>query len=133
MDCIFCKIVNKEIPCYKVWENENFLVFLDIIPINAGHILIIPKKHNEEVFKLEDDLYNEIFQIAKKLSEHLRKATEAKKIGMLIIGFDINHAHLHLVPLNKGKELNPERAKKASTDELKQMQIKLVEAFKDIY
>lgn len=131
MDCIFCKIVNKEIPCFKVWGNERFLVFLDIVPINPGHILIVPKNHNEEIFKIEDDLYNELFQIAKKLSEPLRKATEAKRVGMMIIGFDINHAHLHLVPLYKGPELNPERAKKATEEELKQMQEKLVEAFKN--
>lgn len=132
MDCIFCKIINNEIPCYKVWENERFLVFLDIVPIKIGHVLLIPKNHSEEIFKLEDDLYNEIFQIAKKLSEPLRKATEAKKVGMMIVGFDINHSHIHLVPLYKGHEFNPEKAQKATEDELKQMQFKLVEAFKSI-
>lgn len=132
MECIFCKIINNEIPCAKVWENEKFLVFLDIMPINPGHILLIPKNHNEDIFKLEDDLYNEIFKTARKLSEPLKKVTNAKKVGMMIIGFDVKHAHLHLVPLHKGPELNPERAKKASEGELQQMQLKLVEAFRII-
>lgn len=131
MDCIFCKFVKNEVTCAKVWENENFLVFLDIAPINPGHILLIPKNHNEDIFKLEDDLYSEIFKIAKKLSEPLKKITDAKRIGMVIEGFGVDHSHLHLVPLYKGHELNPERAKKASEDELKQMQTKLIEAFKD--
>jgi histidine triad (HIT) family protein len=132
MDCIFCKIIKNEIPCSKVWENENFLVFLDIMPINPGHILIVPKNHNEDIFKLENDLYNEIFQTAKKLSEPLKKVTLAKRIGMVIEGFGVDHSHLHLVPLYKGHELNPERAKKASEEELKQMQLKLLELFKTI-
>jgi len=125
-------MVDNQIPCSKVWENEKFLVFLDIVPINPGHILLIPKNHNEDIFKLEDYLYNEIFITAKKLSEPLKKTTDAKRIGMIIEGFGVDHSHIHLVPLYKGHELNPEKAKKASEDELKQMQLKLVEVFKNI-
>jgi len=131
MDCIFCKFAKNEATCAKVWENERFLVFLDIMPINPGHILLVPKIHNEDIFKLEDDLYEEIFQIAKKLSEPLKKITEAKRVGMVIEGFGVNHSHLHLVPLYKGHELNPERSQKASEEDLKEMQEKLVEAFKN--
>ncbi|MFA7000390.1 MAG: HIT family protein [Candidatus Paceibacterota bacterium] len=132
MECIFCKIINNEISCAKVWENEKFLVFLDIMPINPGHVLLIPKNHNEDIFKLEDDLYNEIFKTARKLSEPLKKVTDAKRVGMIIEGFGVDHSHIHLVPLYKGHELNPEKAQKASEDELKQMQLKLVGVFKSI-
>jgi len=132
MDCIFCKFIKNEASCAKVWENERFLVFLDIAPINPGHVLIVPKNHNDEIFRLEDNLYSEIFQIAKKLSEPLKKATEAKRIGMVIEGFGVDHSHLHLIPLHNSHELLTGRAKKASEEELKEMQLKLVEAFKTI-
>jgi histidine triad (HIT) family protein len=125
-------MINNEISCAKVWEDEKFLVFLDIMPINPGHILLIPKNHNEDIFKLKDGLYNEIFKTAKKLSEPLKKVTNAKRVGMIIEGFGVDHSHIHLVPLYKERELIHERAKKASEDELKQMQLKLVEVFKII-
>ncbi len=131
MNCIFCKIIKDEIPAYKVWENDNFLAFLDINPINPGHILLIPKKHFEEIFDLDNDLYNEVFQIIKKISKLLKNIMNAKKIGVIIEGFGVSHAHIHLVPIYNGNELNPERAKKATEEELKEMQNKLVESFKN--
>ncbi len=132
MSCIFCKIIKNEIPAYKVWENNNFLVFLDVNPINPGHILLIPKKHFEEVFDLDDDLYDEVFQIIKKISKPLRNITNAKKVGVAIEGLGVSHCHIHIVPIHNGNELNPERAKKATEEELKEMQTKLVECFKNI-
>lgn len=132
MECIFCKIINKEIQSYPVWEDKDFLVFLDIMPINKGHILIIPKKHEDSIYKLEDYLYKESFLVAKKLSESLRKATNAIKIGIAVEGFGVDHAHVHLVPLYGAHELNPERAQKASPEELKEMQQKLVKEFENI-
>jgi len=130
MDCIFCKIIKNEIPSYKVWENNNFLAFLDLNPINSGHILLIPKKHFNEVFDLYDDLYNEAFQIVKKISKPLRDITKAKKIGIAIEGLGVSHAHIHIVPIYNINELNPERAKKATEKELKEMQNKLSNVLK---
>ncbi len=132
MDCIFCKIIKDEISTYKVWENDNFLVFLDVNPINPGHILLIPKKHFEEVFDFDNNLYNEVFQIIKKISKPLRDITNAKKIGVAIEGLGVPHAHIHIVPIYNGNELNPERAKKATEEELKEMQNKLVDSFKNL-
>lgn len=132
MDCIFCKIINNEIDYFKVWENKKFLAFLDRMPINPGHILLIPKKHQEEIFDLEDNSYIEIFKIAKKISKPLKLVTKAKRIGIAVEGLGASHAHIHLVPIYNGNELNPERAKKATEDELKQMQKNLSKSFKTI-
>jgi len=132
MDCIFCKMIKNEVDCFKVWENENFLAFLDRMPINPGHILLIPKKHQEEIFDLEDSLYIEIFQIAKKISKPLKLVTKAKRVGIAVEGLGVPHVHIHLVPIYNGNELNPERAKKATEDELKQMQKNISESLEFI-
>lgn len=130
--CIFCEIVNNKIPAYKVWENDNFLIFLDLSPINKGHILLMPKKHFIEIFDLDDDLYHEAFQIIKKLSKPLKELMKAKRIGIAIEGLGVAHGHIHIVPIYKGNELNPERAKKATEDELKEMQKKLIKCFNNL-
>ncbi len=124
-DCLFCKIINGEEPCYKVWEDENFLAFLDIAPINPGHILLIPKKHFEQVFDLPNDAYTEIFDVAKDLSHKLRKATSARIVGLAIEGLSIPHVHIHLVPINECNELSPTRAREASVKELEAMHKRL--------
>jgi histidine triad (HIT) family protein len=117
-DCIFCKIAAKEIPAHVVWENEKFLAFADVRPVNPGHLLIIPKDHVDLIFDLPDDRYAEIFMIAKRLSAPLKRATDAKRIGIAIEGFGVAHAHLHLVPLNGPNELNPERARAMDEKEI---------------
>ena len=117
-DCIFCKIANKDIPAHIVWENERFLAFADIMPVNPGHLLIIPKDHTDLVFDLPDDRYAEIFMIAKMLSAPLKRATGAARIGIAVEGFGVPHVHVHLVPVNGPNELNPERAKKMDGEEL---------------
>ncbi len=132
MECIFCDIFAGEAPSFKVWENEDFLVFLDIVPINPGHLLLIPKKHVEDIFALPDRLFDEAFRTAKKLAGPLKRATSAKRIGMAIEGLGVPHAHIHLVPINKGNDLNPDRAKAASQKELGDMQNRLVESFKSL-
>jgi len=124
-DCIFCKITAGEIPSAKVWEDEKFYAFLDINPINPGHTLLIPKKHEDYLFELEDPHYSEIFQQAKKLAPSLKKVTGAKRIGLIVEGFLVPHVHLHLIPIHRGGELDPSRAKKASPEELSQMAEKI--------
>lgn len=109
-DCIFCKIVGKEIPAHIIQEDENFLVFLDVNPVNPGHLLIIPKEHIESVFDLPDEQYKNVFEIAKALSAPLQNAMQSRKIGIAVEGFGVPHAHVHLVPLHNSNELNPERA-----------------------
>lgn len=94
--CIFCKIVAGEIPCQKVWEDENFLAFLDIKPEAEGHTLLIPKKHSASVWEVED--YDEYFKKVKEVAFLLKEKYRAKRIEMKVIGTDVPHAHVHLIP-----------------------------------
>jgi histidine triad (HIT) family protein len=126
-DCIFCKIAAKEIPSNFVWENERFFVFADMRPVNPGHLLIIPKEHTDLIFDLPDDRYAEIFMIAKTLSAPLKRATNAKRIGIAVEGFGVAHAHVHLIPLNGPNELNPERARSIEKKELETIANKIKE------
>jgi histidine triad (HIT) family protein len=109
-DCIFCKIVGREIPAHIIQEDENVLAFLDVNPVNPGHLLIIPKVHVESVFDMPDEQYKNIFETAKALSTPLQNAMQSRKIGIAVEGFGVPHAHVHLVPLHNPNELNPERA-----------------------
>lgn len=120
-DCLFCKIIKGEVPSYKVWEDENFFAFLNINPINPGHTILVPKKHLDYIFDLEEPLYLEIFKTAKKLSEPLKRAVGAKRIALAIEGFVIPHIHIHLVPVNRVNDLDPNRAKKGNPEELSEM------------
>ena len=129
-DCIFCKIVSKEIPASTVWENERFLTILDVQPINPGHLLIIPKQHVDVIYDLPADLYQEVFEIAKQLSVPLQKAMQPKRIGMSVEGFGVPHAHVHLIPINAVGELNPERARTVDQEELKQIAEKIKQEIK---
>lgn len=118
-NCIFCKIIKGEIPSDKIWENERFLAFLDINPLQKGHFMIIPKRHVDYFFDMPADEYKEIFEIAKKLQSPLKKATNAKKIGMIVEGIEVAHAHLHLIPLHGPNAIDPRNAKRASPEEQK--------------
>ena len=128
MNCIFCDFANNEKECFKVWEDEHFLAFLDIHPINHGHTLLIPKEHIADVFNLEEDLYTKLFSSAQMLAQKMKKVFNAPRIGLAIEGFGVDHVHIHLVPVYSGNELNPERAIAASPDELRLIQQKIVSA-----
>lgn len=132
MDCIFCKIIGGSVPSNKIWENENFFAFLDIKPLQKGHILLVPKKHVEEVFDLPQDLYTELFAVAKKLTLPLRQTMRSKKIGLVVEGFGVAHTHLHLIPINNPHELNPEKAYSASKEELLSIQNLILDMAKEI-
>lgn len=100
MPSIFTKIVNREIPCYKITETENCLAFLDINPLAEGHTLVIPKKEVNYLFDLDNDLYNELFLLSKKIAAALDKVIPCKRVGVAVVGLEVPHAHIHLVPLN---------------------------------
>ncbi len=116
--CIFCKIAEGEIDVPKIYEDEKFFAFLDAKPINPGHTLLIPKSHVDYIFDVEEPLYSELFETAKKLAGPIRDAVQSKRIGISVEGFGVPHAHVHLVPINKGFELDPNRAKTANPKEL---------------
>lgn len=123
--CIFCRILKGELSCDKLWENERFMAFLDINPVNPGHFMIIPKRHVDYFFDLTDAEYKEAFEIAKKLQGPLKRATNARRIGLVVEGFAVPHAHLHLVPLHNCNDIDPCRSKPAVAEDLKAMASKI--------
>jgi histidine triad (HIT) family protein len=111
MASIFTRIVEGEIPCYKIAEDANFLAFLDVNPLVKGHTLVIPKKEQDYIFDLEDDLYQGLHLFAKKVAKQLKKHIPCKRIGVAVIGLEVPHAHIHLVPLNQMDDMNFSRKK----------------------
>ena len=105
MSSIFTKIVNGEIPCYKIAEDDNFLAFLDVNPNAKGHTLCIPKQEINKIFDINDDLYLGLMAFAKKIAVALEKSVPCKRIGMAVIGLEVPHAHVHLIPLNEMDEM----------------------------
>lgn len=105
-DTIFTKIVKGEIPCYKIAENDKFFAFLDISPIAQGHTLVITKLQNDYIFDLPDDLLGEMMVFAKKVAVGIKKAIPCNRIGVAVIGIDVPHNHIHLVPINGVGDLN---------------------------
>ena len=98
---IFTKIIKGEIPSYKIAENEDFFAFLDINPNAAGHTLVVPKKEVDKVFDLDDELYTKLFQYSKTIAAAIEKAVPCKRIGISVIGLEVPHVHVHLIPLNQ--------------------------------
>ena len=105
MSSIFTKIVQGEIPCYKIAEDENFLAFLDVNPNAKVHTLCIPKQEIDKIFDIEDDLFLGLMQFSKKIAIALEKTIPCKRIGMSVIGLEVPHAHVHLIPLNEINEM----------------------------
>jgi histidine triad (HIT) family protein len=111
MASIFTRIVAGEIPCYKIAEDANFLAFLDVNPLVAGHTLVIPKKEIDYIFDLEDGSFVELHLFAKEVSKQLKKHIPCKRIGVAVIGLEVPHAHIHLIPLNQMDDMNFSRKK----------------------
>jgi histidine triad (HIT) family protein len=105
MSSIFTKIIKGEIPCYKIAEDDNFLAFLDVNPNAKGHTLCVPKLEIDKLFDLEDELYLGLLQFSKKIAVALEKSVPCKRIGMAVIGLEVPHAHVHLIPLNEMSEM----------------------------
>lgn len=100
MSSIFSKIVSGEIPCYKIAENDAFLAFLDITPLRKGHTLVIPKKEIDYIFDIDDQELADFIQFAKSVAIKIKAAIPCKKVGMSVIGLEVPHAHIHLIPMN---------------------------------
>ena len=100
MPSIFTRIVNGEIPCYKVAEDDRFLAFLDISPLAKGHALVIPKQEIDYIFGIEDKLYQDLFLFAKRVALAIEKVVPCQKMGIAVLGLEVAHAHIHLVPVN---------------------------------
>ena len=108
---IFSKIIAGEIPCYKIAENENFLAFLDVFPLVKGHVLVIPKVEVDKLFDLPEDYLKEILLFSKPIAKAIESAFDCKRCGMSVIGLEVPHAHVHLMPINSSDDLNFTRPK----------------------
>lgn len=122
-NCIFCKIAKGEIPCVKIWEDENFLAFLDIMPSVEGMTLVIPKKHYESnLSKIPDKVYSDLFLAAKKVTLLLEKGLKVERVAIVVEGLDVSHAHIKLYPVYKigtGYHcVSPDAGSKKSSEEL---------------
>lgn len=117
MSTIFSKIVKGEIPCYKVAENDRFLAFLDIMPLRKGHVLVIPKVETDYIFDLSDADLADLMCFAKSIAIKLKSAIPCKKIGMTVIGLEVPHAHIHLIPMNSIADMDFSQPKMTLTTE----------------
>lgn len=130
MASIFSKIVNGEIPCYKVAEDENYLAFLDIFPLAIGHVLVIPKVEVDYLFDLNDQKYTGLMLFAKRVALALKKTIPCKKVGFVVLGLEVPHAHIHLVPLNNESDINFSKSKlKLSSEEFNETATKIAVNF----
>lgn len=126
---IFSKIIAGEIPSYKITENEKFYAFLDIFPLVKGHVLVIPKIEVDKFFDIPDDYLSEMLVFAKPIAKAIERSFHCDRCGIEVIGLEVPHAHLHLLPINSSDDLNFTRRKlKLSPDELKEVQEKIVSA-----
>ncbi|QXP56962.1 HIT family protein [Cellulophaga sp. HaHa_2_95] len=117
MASIFTKIINGEIPCYKIAENEDFFAFLDINPNAKGHTLCIPKKEVNKIMDLDDATYIGLMAFSKKVGQALESAIDCKRVGMTVIGLEVPHVHVHLIPLNEMKDATFQHKVKFSEEE----------------
>ena len=126
-NCVFCKIARGEIPSFKIWEDENYFAFLDANPIGPGHTLVIPKNHTDYLFDISEEEYCGLMSAAKKIAEILKEKFNSKRVGLLIDGFGVSHANVHLLPVNMGGMVCLQNAKHATADELKKVADKILQ------
>lgn len=134
MATIFTKIAKGEIPSYKVAENEDFYAFLDINPLVRGHVLVIPRNVEDDyIFNLEDKLYQDFWRFSKKVAVAIEKTIECKRVGVCVLGLEVAHAHIHLIPLNEESDLDFRKERPQFTEqEFKDTANAIFEAFNEI-
>ncbi|MDB2317141.1 HIT family protein [Flavobacteriales bacterium] len=111
MASLFTKIVQGDIPSHKIAETNQFLAFLDVFPLAKGHVLVIPKKETDSIFDIEDQEYKDLWAFAKKTAKAIEKSIPCKKVGVAVIGLEVPHAHIHLIPLQSVEDINFSRPK----------------------
>jgi Diadenosine tetraphosphate (Ap4A) hydrolase and other HIT family hydrolases len=122
MASIFSRIVTGEIPCYKIAENDRFFAFLDINPMTKGHTLVIPKKEEDYIFNLDDETYQGLMIFAKDVAKAIEKAIPCLRVGVAVIGLEVPHAHIHLIPIQKESDMNFANPKlKLSSEEMNEI------------
>ncbi len=127
MATIFSRIVKGEIPCYKIAEDDRFFAFMDINPVAKGHTLVIPKREDDYIFNLEDDEIGAMMVFAKKVAKAIEKAVPCKRIGVAVIGLEVPHAHIHLIPITQESDMDFKKHVKMSEEEFREVQKHIVE------
>ena len=125
MESIFTKIIKGEIPAYKIAEDENYLAFLDVNPNAKGHTLCIPKQEIDKIFDMEEEQYLGLLKFSRKVSKALEKAVPCKRVGMAVIGLEVPHAHVHLIPLNEMDEMRFQNKVKLTKEEFEEVAQKI--------
>jgi histidine triad (HIT) family protein len=127
MPSIFSKIIAGEIPCYKIAENEKFIAFLDVFPLLKGHVLVVPKLEVDKLFDVPDAYMSEWLVFAKPIAKAIESAMPCNRVGISVIGLEVPHAHMHLVPINSANDLNFTQEKlKLTSEELQAVQIEIL-------
>ena len=124
---IFSKIIAGEIPSYRIAENEKFFAFLDIFPLREGHVLVVPKSETDKFFDLDEEFLREMLVFAKPIAKAIEQAFDCNRCGMSVVGLEVPHAHMHLIPINSANDLNFTRHKsQASKEDLEKVQKKIL-------
>ncbi|MGZ3862665.1 MAG: HIT family protein [Bacteroidia bacterium] len=133
MASVFSKIIAGQIPCYKVAENEHCIAFLDINPLKEGHTLIVPKKEVDDLFDLDDVTYTHLLSFAKKVANSIKVVIPAKRVSVVVLGFEVPHAHIHLIPINNEAEANFRNPKMVfSKEEFETTRKKIAQSFEGL-
>ena len=129
MASIFTKIINGEIPCYKVAENDDFIAFFDINPNAKGHTLCVPKKEVNKIFEMDDKHYLDLMLFSKRVAEALAKVVPCKRVGMAVVGLEVPHTHVHLIPISEMEEMTFEHKVQMTDEEFKALAKAVSERF----
>lgn len=127
-NCIFCKIIKGDIPSVKIWEDRDYLAFLDMRPVAEGHTLLIPKKHDDYIFGIHTKEYTDLFLKAKEIAGLLKLKLQPKRVGIVVEGFGVPHVHVHLIPINRAGEMDSANAKSAKPEDLQKVADKILKS-----
>ena len=132
MSSIFTRIIKGEIPSYRVAENEEFFAFLDINPLAKGHVLVIPKKEVDYIFDIDDALYSRLFVFAKEVARAIEEVVACERIGVSVVGLEVPHAHIHLIPINNVEDMSFAKPRIVMTsEEMSELAESILNAFKN--
>jgi len=133
MSSIFTKIINREIPAYIVAEDDRHIAFLDIFPVAEGHVLVVPKKEIDKIFDMEEEDYVELMRFARKVAKAMERVFDVNRIGMAVIGLEVPHVHVHLVPVNTMSDMDFSRKKSFTPEEFEAVRRKIADSFSTLF